>query len=155
MENARADPARDGKLIRGSAGHAILQTMFKNAKAFSGFSVRDVAQAKRFYAETLGVEVQETPEGLELRLAEGLRVFLYPKNNHEPATYTVLNFIVDDIDTAVDALAQKNVHMEQYDMGELKTDSKGIARNDSGIGPRAMAWFKDPSGNILGVMQEQ
>lgn len=124
--------------------------MFKNAKAFSGFSTDDINKAKEFYGDTLGVEVEVQPEGLGLHLAGGGEVFIYPKENHEPATFTVLNFPVDDIDTAVDELTAKGIEFEQYD-GEIETDEKGIARgNESGP---AIAWFKDPAGNILSVLK--
>lgn len=124
--------------------------MFKNTKAFSGFSVDDLQKAKTFYSQTLGLEVVETPEGLALDIAGGARIFIYPKPNHVPATFTILNFPVDDIEQAVDALGKRGVRFEQYDEGDLKTDQKGIAR---GAGPN-IAWFKDPAGNILSVLEE-
>jgi catechol 2,3-dioxygenase-like lactoylglutathione lyase family enzyme len=128
--------------------------MFKNTKAFSSFSVDDLKKAKGFYGETLGLEVSETPEGLGLKLAGGGRVFLYPKPNHVPATFTVLNFPVDDIDQAVDGLAGLGVRFESYE-GEIKTDEKGIFRGaENGNGPN-IAWFKDPAGNILSVLEEK
>lgn len=131
--------------------------MFHDSKAFSSFSTDDIAAAKTFYKDTLGLDVEEMPEGLSLRLAFGGNVFIYPKPDHEAATFTVLNFDVDDIDTTVDALTAKGVEMQHYDMPEMKTDEKGIVRNPSehGPGPRAMGWFKDPAGNIIGVMQEK
>jgi catechol 2,3-dioxygenase-like lactoylglutathione lyase family enzyme len=125
--------------------------MFKNTKAFSGFSVDDLRKAKVFYSQTLGLEVSEMPEGLELRIANGAGIFVYPKPNHTPATFTILNFPVDDIDQAVNELAKRGVRFEHYDQGDLKTDEKGIAR---GPGPN-IAWFKDPAGNILSVLQER
>ena len=125
--------------------------MFKNAKAFSSFSVNDLQKAKEFYGQTLGLEVAEMPEGLELHLAGGGRIFLYPKPNHTPATFTVLNFLVDNIEQGVDKLRQLGVQFEHYDQGDLKTDEKGIAR---GPGPN-IAWFKDPAGNILSVLEEK
>lgn len=124
--------------------------MFKDTKAFTSFSVDDLQKAKTFYSQTLGLEVVETPEGLALDIAGGARIFIYPKPNHVPATFTILNFPVDDIEQAVDALAQRGVRFEQYDQGDLKTDGKGIAR---GAGPN-IAWFKDPAGNILSVLEE-
>jgi catechol 2,3-dioxygenase-like lactoylglutathione lyase family enzyme len=128
--------------------------MFKNTKAFSSFSVDDLKKANGFYGETLGLEVSETPEGLGLKLAGGGRVFLYPKPNHVPATFTVLNFPVDDIDQAVDELAGLGVRFESYE-GEIKTDEKGIFRGaENGNGPN-IAWFKDQSGNILSVLEEK
>jgi predicted enzyme related to lactoylglutathione lyase len=122
--------------------------MLKDAKAFSSYSVNDLAAAKRFYGETLGLSVDESPEGLSLNIAGGPAVFLYPKPNHEAATFTVLNFHVDDVDAAVDELVKRGVRFEQYDLPGLKTDAKGIAR---GEGP-TIAWFKDPAGNILSVV---
>ena len=124
--------------------------MFKNTEAFSSFSARDLQAEKRFYGETLGLEVKESKEGLELNLGGGGHVFIYPKPNHSPASFTVLNFNVDDIDKAVDELAKRGVKFEQYD-GEIATDEKGIHRNG---GPK-IAWFKDPAGNIISVLQEK
>lgn len=127
--------------------------MFHDAKAFSSFSVDDVQQAKKFYADILGLDAHERPEGLEMRLAGGGWIFAYPKPNHEPATYTVLNFLVPDIEQAVAELKRRGVRFESYDMPELKTGADGIARPDRG--PAAAAWFKDPAGNILAVLQEK
>jgi catechol 2,3-dioxygenase-like lactoylglutathione lyase family enzyme len=125
--------------------------MLNDSKAFSGFSVNDLAKAKDFYGKTLGVDAQDGPMGtLELRLAGGNTVFVYPKDNHEPATYTVLNFPVASVEKAVDQLTAKGVKFEHYNMPEMKQDKKGIAR-DAG-GP-AIAWFKDPAGNILSVLE--
>lgn len=123
--------------------------MFRDSKAFSSFSVNDLKRAKDFYGGILGLDVRDSPEGVAIDLAGGGKLFLYPKPNHEPATFTVLNFRVDDVDKAVDGLAAKGVRFEQYDMPGLKTDAKGIAR---GNGP-TIAWFKDPAGNILSVVQ--
>ena len=122
--------------------------MFKDTRAFSGFSVDDLRKAKQFYGQTLGLEVAEKPEGLELHIAGGARVFLYPKPNHTPASFTVLNFPVENIETAVDELNNRGVRFEKYE-GALETDEKGIFR---GGGPR-IAWFKDPAGNILSVLE--
>jgi predicted enzyme related to lactoylglutathione lyase len=122
--------------------------MLETNKVFSSFSVNDLKKAKEFYARTLGIAVAETPEGLEMHPGE-TNIFIYPKPNHQPATFTVLNFLVDDIDDAVDDLKQKGVKFEQYG-GEIKTDQKGIHRN----GGPAIAWFKDPAGNILSVLQK-
>lgn len=123
--------------------------MLETKNAFSSFSVDDLEQAKRFYGKTLGVKVSESPEGLEMHPGK-TSVFVYPKPNHKPATFTVLNFLVDDIEAAVDELKQKGVSFEHYD-GAIKTDEKGIHRER---GP-AIAWFKDPAGNILSVVQEK
>lgn len=126
--------------------------MFKHTHAFSGFSVDDIQAAKKFYGQTLGMEVSETKEGLALRIAGGGQVFIYPKPNHTPASFTVLNFPVLDIDQAVDALRKLGVEFESYE-GEMKTDEKGIFRGAAlGQGPD-IAWFKDPAGNILSVLE--
>jgi catechol 2,3-dioxygenase-like lactoylglutathione lyase family enzyme len=127
--------------------------VFKNTKAFSSFSVDDLKKAKEFYGQKLGLEVAETKEGLALRIAGGGEVFIYPKPNHEPATFTVLNFPVKEIDHAVDALHKLGVRFESYE-GEMKTDEKGIFRGAArGEGPN-IAWFKDPAGNILSVLEQ-
>ncbi|MBA3245561.1 MAG: VOC family protein [Actinobacteria bacterium] len=120
--------------------------MFKDSKAFSTFSADDIPRAKQFYGETLGLDVADEMDGLALHLAGGGEVFVYPKEDHEPASFTVLNFPVDDIDRAVDKLAEAGVEFERYEGMEL--DEKGINR---GEGP-TIAWFKDPAGNILSVL---
>ena len=125
-------------------------SMFKDAKAFSSFSVNDVQKAKEFYGQTLGLTVSETAEGLELNLTGGNTIFLYPKPNHTPASFTVLNLLVNNIDDAVDELTMLDVRLEKYDQPNLKTDERGIMR---GPGPK-IAWFKDPAGNILSVIEE-
>ena len=127
--------------------------MFKNTKAFSSFSVDDLKKAKEFYGQTLGLKISETKEGLGLQIAGGGQVFLYPKPNHTAASFTVLNFPVVDIDKAVEELRRGGVQFESYG-GEIKTDEKGIFRGASqGKGPN-IAWFKDPAGNILSVLEE-
>jgi catechol 2,3-dioxygenase-like lactoylglutathione lyase family enzyme len=118
--------------------------------AFSSFSVNDLARAKEFYQRTLGLNVDERPEGLELHVGGGANVFVYPKPNHTPASFTILNIPVPDIDKAVDDLARRGVKFEQYDQADLRTDAKGIARGERG--PK-IAWFKDPAGNILSVLE--
>jgi len=125
--------------------------MFKDSKAFSTYSTNDIPTAKQFYGETLGLEVTEQMDGLGLQLAGGGSVFIYPKDDHEPATFTVLNFAVDDVDAAVDRLTEAGVQFEQYE-GELQTDEKGVFRGD-GEAP-TIAWFKDPAGNILSVIEQ-
>ena len=125
--------------------------MFRDSKAFSGFSVDDIPKAKEFYAGTLGLDVTEEMGAWQLRLAGGGRVFIYPKDNHEPATFTVLNFPVDDVEAAVDRLTSAGVKFEHYDMPDIKTDAKGIARGSEGP---TIAWFTDPAGNILSVLDE-
>jgi catechol 2,3-dioxygenase-like lactoylglutathione lyase family enzyme len=134
-----------------SPGRKKASSIFKEAKSFSSFSVNDLKKAKDFYGETLGLEVKETPEGLELHPGDNV-VFLYPKPNHTPASFTVLNFPVDDIDVAVDELTGLGVKLEHYDLPEMKTDERGIARGPKGP---IIAWFKDPAGNILSVLEEK
>ena len=124
---------------------------FKDAKSFSSFSVNDLEKAQEFYGQTLGLKVSEMEEGLELNLAGGHTVFLYPKPNHTPASFTVLNFPVKDIDEAVDELTTLGLRLEKYDLPDLKTDNRGIMR---GNGPQ-IAWFKDPAGNILSVIEAE
>jgi catechol 2,3-dioxygenase-like lactoylglutathione lyase family enzyme len=121
--------------------------MLRDKPAFSGFSTNDIEAASRFYGETLGVDVSEDHGMLNLKLAGGQRVLIYPKDNHEPATFTVLNFEVSDIDAAVDDLAAKGVAFEHYE--GAGQDAKGIARQY----PPPIAWFKDPAGNVLSVIQ--
>jgi predicted enzyme related to lactoylglutathione lyase len=123
--------------------------MFKDTKAFSSFSTDDLQKAKEFYGQTLGVDLTEQKEGLGLHLSGGEEVFIYPKPNHTPASFTVLNFSVEDIDEAVETLKGLGVTFEQYE-GDIKTDEKGISRDNGG--PQ-IAWFKDPAGNILSVLQ--
>ena len=120
----------------------------KNTKAFSSFSVKDLDEAKRFYGQTLGLEVSESDEGLILQTKGGIDVFIYPKPDHTPATFTVLNFVVDDIDRAVDELTKMGVRFQIYDKGELKTDDRGIFQ-----GKPKIAWFKDPAGNFLSILE--
>jgi catechol 2,3-dioxygenase-like lactoylglutathione lyase family enzyme len=123
--------------------------MLEKSKAFSGFAVPDIEKAKKFYGETLGLKVSEDHGLLTLHLAGGNNVLIYPKPNHVPATFTVLNFPVDDVDLAVDELKKRGVRFEIYNLPDLKTDEKGIMR---GNGP-TIAWFKDPAGNILSVLE--
>jgi catechol 2,3-dioxygenase-like lactoylglutathione lyase family enzyme len=127
--------------------------MFKAKSAFSGFSVNDLAKATAFYAGTLGLKVEESEMGLRLHLPGGAAVFVYSKDNHAPATFTILNFQVDDIDAAVTELAARGVRFEHYDNG-AKTDSRGIARGLAMKQGPDIAWFKDPAGNFLSVLQD-
>lgn len=126
--------------------------MFKDTKAFSGFSVNDLGKAKQFYGKVLGLEVTDEPMGLlGLHIAgNNNNILIYPKPNHQPATYTILNFPVDDVEKAVDELMRRGVQFEHYDMPQIKTDEKGIAR-----GKPVIAWFKDPAGNILSVLGDK
>jgi len=124
--------------------------VFKTTKAFSGFSVDDIPRAREFYGETLGLEVSEENGMLTLHIAGDRDTLVYPKgDDHTPASFTILNFPVDDIEQAVDGLTQRGVEFERYPGTETKTDAKGIFR---GGGP-LIAWFKDPAGNVLSVMQ--
>jgi predicted enzyme related to lactoylglutathione lyase len=124
--------------------------MFGKTRAFSGFSVDDVQKAKQFYGETLGLDVSEENGLLRLRLAGGVEVIAYPKGDqHTPATFTILNFQVEDIDTAVDELTRRGVVFQRYP--GLDADEKGVFR---GGGP-FIAWFTDPAGNIISVLQER
>lgn len=126
--------------------------MFKHSKAFSGFSVDDLQKAKEFYSEILGLTVVDNPMGLiELQIDGATRIIVYPKPNHIPATFTILNFPVDNINETVDKLTSLGVRFEQYD-GDIQTDEKGICRSDQGP---TIAWFKDPAGNILSVIEEE
>jgi len=122
-----------------------------DSKAFSGFAVGDIKKAKEFYGRTLELNVSESNGLLTLHLAGGNNVLIYPKPNHTPATFTVLNFPVDDVEHAVDELTKRGVRFEIYDLPDLKTDNKGIMR---GSGP-TIAWFKDPAGNILSVIEQE
>jgi len=119
--------------------------MLGNARAFSGFSVDDIAAAKEFYGGTLGVSVTERNGMLELHTAGDRDTLIYPKDRHSPATFTILNFVVDDIDSSVDELTARGVAFEKYDF----VDEKGINRR----GGPPIAWFTDPAGNILSVIQ--
>jgi catechol 2,3-dioxygenase-like lactoylglutathione lyase family enzyme len=125
--------------------------MLANSKAFSGFAVDDLERAREFYGETLGLEVEliEAPGLLNVKLAGGRDTLVYPKPDFEPATYTILNFPVDDVEAAVDDLAGRGVSFERYD--GMEQDEKGISR---GPGPE-IAWFKDPAGNILSVLESE
>lgn len=125
--------------------------MLENVSAFSGFAVDDLAAARGFY-EMLGLDVVQTPMGLELHFEERNPVYIYEKPDFEPATYTVLNFEVDDIDIVVDELVARGLKMEQYGDMHISQDAKGIARGKAaGMGPD-IAWFKDPAGNILSII---
>ena len=123
--------------------------MLKDSYAFSGFSVNDLAIAKVFYTDVLGLNVEQDEMGLQIKTGGGATIFVYPKPDHIPATFTILNFPVKDIDAAVDGLAAKGVVFEHYpDM----TDEKGIARGKAANQGPDIAWFKDPAGNFLSVL---
>ena len=121
--------------------------MFKDNQTFQPFSADDIPKAKGFYGQTLGLDVADEMDGLALKLASGANLFVYPKDDHEPASFTVLNFEVDDVDAAVDGLTAAGVTMEQY---EGVTDDKGVHRGDQ---DPTIAWFKDPAGNVLSVIE--
>jgi len=125
--------------------------MFKDVRAYSGFSVDDLGAAREFYGDVLGLEMEDYGPGVMLRIAGSNGVFFYAKDDHVPATFTILNFPIDDIDRVVDELMDKGVGFELY---EGITDERGVARGlSTGQGPD-IAWFRDPAGNILAVLQE-
>lgn len=127
--------------------------MFQTSSAFSGYTVTDLTKAKAFYIELLGCELENEKMGLHLRFPNGHSVFLYEKADHEPAAFTVLNFPVESIDTAIDQLTEKGIHMERYDTLPAELDAKGVLRGKAaGMGPD-IAWFKDPFGNVLSVLE--
>ncbi len=125
--------------------------MFKDTKAFNGFSVDDVPRARRFYEETLGLSVSEEYGMLVLHLTGDRDTIVYPKDDHTPASFTILNFPVEDIEAAVDALADRGVRFEHYPGAATQTDERGIFR---GGGP-LIAWFTDPAGNVLSVIEAE
>ena len=124
--------------------------MLADSKAFSGFSVDDPERARSFYADVLGLEVSEQNGMLTLHLGGGTDVLVYPKPNHEPASFTVLNFPVPDVEAAVDALTERGVRFERYAGTPMETDDKGVFRQ----GGPLIAWFTDPAGNVLSVIEE-
>jgi catechol 2,3-dioxygenase-like lactoylglutathione lyase family enzyme len=126
--------------------------MFAGIEAFSSFSVDDLAKAREFYGGTLGLNLSDENGMLFLQCGNGGRVLVYPKDNHEPASFTVLNFRVTDIDGAVDALAARGIGFERYP--GFDADDKGIVRQQGDMPMPAIAWFKDPAGNVLSVIQE-
>lgn len=130
--------------------------MLQDAHTFSGFSVKDQARAKEFYSQTLGLKVDEGKMGLTLKLADNHDVFIYAKDDHAPASFTILNFVVGSIDVAVDGLAAQGLRFEAYDFGNgAKTDEKGIMRGIAANQGPDIAWFKDPDGNIMAVLQNE
>jgi catechol 2,3-dioxygenase-like lactoylglutathione lyase family enzyme len=124
--------------------------MLRESNAFASFSVDDLDRAQKFYRDVLGLEAERLPRGLRLRL-QGTTVFIYGKPDHTAASFTVLNFAVDSVDKAVDELTARGVRFEVYDGPDLKTDARGISRANAG-GP-TIAWFKDPAGNFLSVLE--
>jgi catechol 2,3-dioxygenase-like lactoylglutathione lyase family enzyme len=134
------------------------ELVLKGAKAYSGFAVDDVARAKEFYGTTLGLDVvdaslgvegADVPTGLEIRIGPQTTILVYPKADHSPATFTILNFVVEDIERAVDELTARGVSFEQYETGP-KTDAMGIHRTPE---VRPVAWFRDPAGNVLSIIE--
>jgi predicted enzyme related to lactoylglutathione lyase len=126
--------------------------MFEPVAAFSGFSVDDIEKAKAFYTDVLGIATKENAGGTELQLPGGTKAWMYAKPGHQPATYTMLDFVVEDIDAAVDELTKRGVQFERYEGMPGGQDEKGIMRGAPDMGPN-IAWFKDPAGNILAVLQ--
>ena len=129
--------------------------MLKTLSAFSGFSVNDLSKAKEFYTQTLGLKLQNEDMGLQLELPGGGQAFIYQKDDHQPATFTILNFVVESIDAAVDELVSQGVNFERYDNMPAPQDGKGVLRGLSAKQGPDIAWFKDPAGNILSVLQNK
>ncbi len=127
--------------------------MIRTKRGFSGFSVNDLPSAKKFYGETLGLKIDDDGVGARLQLPGGGTVFVYRKRDHQPATFTILNFVVDDIDAAVDDLTSHGMRFERYDNGP-KQDEKGTLRGRAQNRGPDIAWFKDPAGNVLSVIEE-
>jgi catechol 2,3-dioxygenase-like lactoylglutathione lyase family enzyme len=126
--------------------------MFKPIATFSGFSVDDLAKAKEFYETKLGLKTEDAVGGAHIILPGGAKAWMYPKKDHVPASYTMLDFIVDNIDTAVDKLTKQGVIFEHYD--QAPQDAKGVLRGkEHNMGPN-IAWFKDPAGNILAILEQ-
>ncbi len=127
--------------------------MFKDSKAFFSFCVNDLTKAKEFYENILGLPVTENPMGLKIQFATGEEAFVYAKEDHKPADYTILNFPVENIDEAMDKLKEKGVEFEMYE--GMHQDEKGVTRGlAANMGPD-IAWFKDPAGNIISILQEK
>lgn len=125
--------------------------MLSDSPAFSSFSTNDIDKAIVFYGEVLGLNVKKTEMGIvEIAFSNDSTVMVYPKNDHQAASFTVLNFPVSDVDATVDELREKGVTFEQYDSEAIQTDEKGISRGTEGP---AIAWFKDPAGNILSIIE--
>lgn len=127
--------------------------MLRSQAAFSGISVDDQTKAKDFYSNKLGLELIDESLGLNFKLPGGGSLFIYPKEDHQPATFTVLNFVVENIDEAIDSLVATGVKFEHYDNMPAKPDEKGVLRGLSANQGPDIAWFKDPAGNILSVLQ--
>lgn len=127
--------------------------MLRDVHAFSGFSVHDKAAALAFYKDTLGCDIKDSGMGLELTFPNGHKVFMYEKSDHQPAAFTVLNFPVDDVNATIDELVAKGVTMERYENLPAEQDERGVLRGKAaGMGPD-IAWFKDPAGNVLAILE--
>lgn len=129
--------------------------MFTPQAAFSGFSVNDMASAKEFYTQMLGLQPGDESMGLELKMPNGWSVFVYEKTDHQPASFTILNFVVEDINEAIDELVERGITMERYDNLPAAQDERGVLRGLAANEGPDIAWFKDPAGNILAVVQEK
>lgn len=129
--------------------------MLRAQAAFSGISVDDLDKAKQFYTEVLGLQLETETMGLQFKLPNGGALFIYPKPNHQPASFTILNFVVENIDEAVDELAGLGVNFERFNNMPASQDEKGIARGLRAQQGPDIAWFKDPAGNILSVLQDK
>jgi catechol 2,3-dioxygenase-like lactoylglutathione lyase family enzyme len=147
MSNRSADGLQKATATKKEAA------MFANTEAFSGFAVDDIDEARRFYGKTLGVKTSVENGLLTLHIAGNRPTLVYPKPDHSPATYTILNFPVEDIDQAVDELSGRGVRFERYE--GVEQDAKGVARGLAGGDGPDIAWFKDPAGNILAVLQTE
>jgi len=135
--------------------YGIIDSMLNLFKIYSSFSVPDLEEAKNFYGNVLGLEISERPEGLDLKIADDTKVFIYLSAQNKPADFTVLNLVVRNVEEEVDALLKKDVSMEHYEMPGIKMDERGIMYNErEGMGPKVMAWFKDPAGNIIALSQK-
>lgn len=124
--------------------------MLKNTKTFSGFAVRDIEKTREFYGDTLGLDITKTAYGLDMYVGDGRTIFIYEEASQEPGSYTMLYFVVSNVEHTVDELTKRGVKFEVYNTADIKTDNKGIMRS---MGPM-IAWFKDPSGNFLAVTEE-
>lgn len=129
--------------------------MFTDATAFSGFSVNNLDKAEEFYSKKLGLKVERDSMGLTLHLGTGAQIFVYDKKDHKPANFTILNFVVPNIDEAIDKLKAVGVTMEKYDGLPAPQDEKGVLRGLAANQGPDIAWFTDPAGNVLGVLQNE
>lgn len=130
--------------------------MLNDSYAFTGFSVNNLKKAKEFYGELLGLHVHDDQMGLHIHLNDDTQIFIYEKEDHEPASFTILNFVVEDIDKKIEEMTKKGIKFERYDLGdEMKQDEKGVLRGlAANMGPD-IAWFQDPAGNVLAILQDE